>query len=81
MGFEAETRLGDLQAVERKALLKQRDGHLDRIVLLIADSRGNRAVLDQHRENLRGSFPLDTRAILAAIAAGRLPSGNGVVVL
>ena len=81
MGVEAETRLADLQAAERKALLKQRDAHLDRMVLLVADSRGNRAVLERHREDIRGSFPLDTRAILAALGAGRLPSANGIVVL
>lgn len=81
MGVEAETRLADLQAAERKALQKQRDAHLDRMVLLVADSRGNRSVLEQHREDLRGSFPLDTRAILAAVGAGRLPSANGILVL
>lgn len=81
VGVEAETRLGDVQALQRRALLKKRDAELDRLVLLVADTRSNRLVLDAHRELLRGAFPLDTRQILGALRAGHAPSADGIVIL
>jgi hypothetical protein len=81
IGVEAETRPRDLQAVVRKALLKKRDAGLDRMILLLAESRANREMLALHREDLRAVFPLDTRSILAAISKGEPPAGDGIVVL
>ncbi len=81
IGFEAETRLGDIQAVERKVVLKKRDAQLDRMVLVVADTRWNRGAIAQHREALRGSFPLDTRAVLVSLVAGRPPDADGIVIL
>jgi transcriptional regulator with XRE-family HTH domain len=81
IGVEAETRLTDVQAVARKVQLKKRDGRLDGIVLLVSDTQANRAALALHREALRGAFPLDTRVVMAAIAAGVPPPADGIVVL
>jgi transcriptional regulator with XRE-family HTH domain len=81
VGFEAETRIRDVQATERKVQLKKRDAGLRRIVLVVADTKSNRAVLRTHREALRTSFPLDTREVLSALRAGRLPPDDGVVVI
>ncbi len=80
--FEAETRLGDLQAIERRILLKHRDdstvGH---VFLLVAATRTNRRALVLGREALRGNFPLDTREALVSLARGRCPGANGLLVL
>lgn len=81
IGVEAETRPHDIQAVTRRALLKKRDAGLDRLILLIADTRGNRDLLAAHREDLRSMFPLDTREILRALARGEPPSADGIVIL
>jgi transcriptional regulator with XRE-family HTH domain len=81
IGIEAEMRLDDVQALERKLRLKLRDGGVDVLILLVADTRGNRALLAAHRTALRATFPLDSRAVLAALAAGRAPTANGIVVL
>ena len=70
VGVEAETRMSDVQALTRRALLKKRDSSVAVLVLLVADTRANRAILVAHRESLRGSFPLDTREILTAISRG-----------
>jgi transcriptional regulator with XRE-family HTH domain len=81
-GFEAESRLGDLQATERRILLKHRDdatvGH---VFLVVAATRANRRALALGREILRGNFPLDTREALASLARGRCPGASGLLVL
>jgi transcriptional regulator with XRE-family HTH domain len=78
---EAETRLADLQAVERRIALKGRDGGSTRMVILVADTAANRAALAVGREALRHDYPLDTREVMAALAAGRQPGANGIVIL
>jgi len=81
LGVEAETQLYDLQAQTRRALLKQRDADVDVLILLVADTARNRDALRLHREALRGSFPLDTRAVLRSVSRNEPPSANGIVVL
>ena len=80
-GCEAETRLADIQALERRLALKLRDGSVDVLILIVADTANNRAVLRAHREALRSLLPLDGRQILASLAQGRLPEANGLIVL
>jgi transcriptional regulator with XRE-family HTH domain len=77
---DAETRIRDVQALERRTALKRRDTGTDRVILLIADTRSNRAVL----ASLRGSFIHDAlpgTTILAALKSGRDPGGSGIVLL
>ena len=81
IGVEAETRLRDLQAVTRRLELKRRDGGVDLVVLLIADTVSNRRVLAEHRPALRSALPLDGHTVLRAIGAGRSPGASGIVVL
>jgi hypothetical protein len=81
VGIEAETRLADIQALERRLALKRRDGGMDVVILVVADTRSNRRVLAAHREVIRGSFPLDGRAIRAAMGRGDLPTASGLLVL
>ncbi len=81
IGVEAETRLRDLQALLRRIALKQRDSGFDRVVLLIAATRGNRATLREVRDLVREQLPLDSRTMLAALGAGRDPGASGVVLL
>ncbi len=80
-GCEAETRLQDVQALERRLALKQRDGAVDVLILLVSDTASNRRVLHLHRETLRPLLPLDGRALLAALKRGQLPEENGILVL
>lgn len=80
--FEAETRLADLQVVERRVMRKFRDDPtVQHLVLLVADTRANRDVLAIARDALRGNFPLDTRAAMAKLGAGRCPGANAIVIL
>jgi transcriptional regulator with XRE-family HTH domain len=78
---EAESRLRDIQALDRRCALKRRDGGIELVILLVADTAHNRAMLDVHREDLRSSFPLDGRRLLPVLRSGRAPQASGIVVL
>lgn len=77
---EAETVLDDLQALEREINLKRRDAGIERVILLVSDSRRNRAIL-RSADALRRAFPLRSRAVMAALSRGRDPGDDGIVVL
>lgn len=81
IGVEAETRPSDLQATERAIAAKLRDSGTDRAILLLSSTHANRKLVRLHIAALRQTFPLDTRATLAALAAGRDPGDNGLVIL
>lgn len=80
-GIEAETAVTDVQALDRRLALKERDGGMDRVVLLLLDSRRNRAALRASGDHLRLRFPVDSRATLGALARGVDPGGNALVLL
>jgi hypothetical protein len=77
---EAETRIHDVQAVVRGLRAKQRDLGAKRAILLLADTRHNRAVISAVPE-LREQFPISARACLAALSRGKDPGGDSLVIL
>jgi transcriptional regulator with XRE-family HTH domain len=81
IALEAETRLRDIQAQVRAAVLKQQDAGIDRLLILVKGSRGNRLALRESSGLLAATFPVSGRAALAALAAGRDPGGNAIVIL
>jgi transcriptional regulator with XRE-family HTH domain len=80
-GVEAETRPNDVQALDRKLALKIRDGDVDAVVLLLADTRHNRAFLRGPGEALRTRFPFDGKRALELLAAGVALPANAIVLL
>ena len=80
-GCELETRLHDLQAQQRRLTLKERDGNVDVLLLVVSDTTANRSFLDQHREQLRGLLPLDSRQVFEAFRRGELPERSGIVIV
>jgi hypothetical protein len=80
-GSELETRLSDVQALQRRVALKQRDGNVDIVLLVVADTTANRHFLEQHREQLRGLLPLDSRQVLDTFRRGELPEKSGIVIV
>lgn len=80
VGIDAETRLHDLQSLQRRCEAKARDSGVDRVVLLVADTKHNRRVLRDHRGALRSTFPADTGEIARALRMGVLPARSGVVI-
>lgn len=79
--IEAETRPRDVQALERRLALKQRDGGVDWLILLLADTRQNRTFLAGPGPSLRARFPLDGRRALELLAAGVDPGQNAIILL
>lgn len=80
-GIEAETRPRDLQALERRIALKQRDGEVEFVVLLLAGTRHNRALLREHGVDLRARFPVPGARAVELLGAGRSPGGNAIALL
>ena len=81
IGVEAETRLRDIQAVERRVNLKKRDGDVARVILLVRASRSNLTVVRTIGDALRANFPVDSKSALAALRAGRDLGGDALVLL
>jgi len=79
--IEAITRLTDIQGSVRRITLKQRDDRSPRVILLLADTRANSVVRAEADEILSSVFPVGTRAALQALAAGRDPGADAIVVL
>jgi len=80
VGVEAETRIRDAQAVVRRLNLKQRDGELDRVVLLVAGTRANRQAVRLAMDDV-ASFTIASRDALLALREARDPGGNAVIIL
>jgi transcriptional regulator with XRE-family HTH domain len=80
-GIEAETRPIDVQALERKLALKERDGAVDWMILLLADTRHNRSFLRGPGEVLRARFPLPGPRALELLSAGADPATSAIILL
>lgn len=81
IGAEAETRLRDWQALERRIALKARDSGIDRVILLLSATRANRAALRLAQASLHESFPIPARVALHSLAEGRDPGGSAIIML
>ncbi len=81
IGVEAETRARDAQELQRRLALKQRDGMVDHVILLLADTRHNRSFLAAAGTGFRAAFPVDGRTALRALALPADPGGNAIVLL
>lgn len=82
VAVEAETRLRDIQAVQRRVGRKKLDcPGISAVVLLLAATRHNHHVFREFREALLADFPVEPGVLLRALAAGRDPGGSGVLLL
>lgn len=82
IGVEAETRIRDAQALQRRLALKLRDDpRVDHVLLLVNHTAHNRRALVEWRELARAELPLDGATVLRALTSGSVPSAGGVLVL
>jgi transcriptional regulator with XRE-family HTH domain len=80
-GVEAETRLRDLQALDRRLALKERDGGMDRLLLLVLDRCANRTTVRAYADVIHARFPVPGSRALELLAAGADPGGNALILL
>ena len=81
IGVEAETRIRDVQALDRRLALKERDGGMDRLVLLVLDSRSNREIVRAYGDILGVRLPVPGARALGLLGAGVDPGGNALILL
>ena len=81
IAVEVITTLHDLQAQLRAAHLKQRDIGAVRLIIVVAGSRANRSALAEARPALLAIYDLDPRRTFVALAAGRDPGRDCIVLL
>jgi hypothetical protein len=76
---EFESRLVDVQAQTRRIQLKLRDAGLTSVLLVLPDTRANRAAMAAGGPSLLADFPISPRVALARLAAGRHPGGSSII--
>ena len=81
IGAKAVGRLVDTQGQVRPILLKQDAAGVDRMILVLADTRHNRRAIIDGRPTIEPAFPLAARQLLSTLRAGELPSANGVLLV
>jgi transcriptional regulator with XRE-family HTH domain len=78
---EVETRLRDIQALQRRIELRRRDSRVDRVLLMVADTPANRAAIDSAAAVLAAAYPVSARIALAALARSQDPGGDALILL
>jgi transcriptional regulator with XRE-family HTH domain len=81
IGVEAETRVRDIQALLRRVEGKRRDSHLDRVLVVVGDTRTNRLALRASTSILAASFRVSAREALRALGSGQDPGADAVLLL
>lgn len=80
-GVEAETAPRDSQSVARRMQLKERDGRVDGMLLVLRRTVQTRRFVSEAGELLRSVFPVDGTRAIELLRAGVDPGGNAVIVL
>lgn len=81
IAVEVITRLADLQAQVRAAEQKARDIGATRLILVVAATHANRRAVAAASGTLVAAFDLDTRRVMAELAAGHDPGRDAIVLL
>ena len=78
-GVEGEMHPTDMQELGRRLGLKKRDGGVDRLILVMPDSKWCRQLVAYNE--LRVTFPIRSAAALDALRNGRDPGGDAIVLI
>ena len=81
IGVEAETRARDSQDLQRRLNLKRRDGRVDHVILLLADTRHNRDFLRSCSDSFLADFPVPQHRALELLGASTDPGGSAIILL
>lgn len=80
-GVEAETAPHDGQATMRRLTLKQRDGQVDGVLLVLRDTHRSRAFVHEIVDVAGSSFPVAGPRALELLGVGADPGGSAIIVL
>ncbi len=64
VGADLETRIRDVQALVRRTRLRERDGGVDEILLVLSDSATNRGLVAELRETLGAAYETSPRLLV-----------------
>ncbi len=78
-GTELETRIVDAQAQMRRITQKQRDAGVDRLLVVVADTRANRIAIRSAAPLLGSTLAIDDPFALQALAIGELPPRDALI--
>jgi hypothetical protein len=68
-----------MQELQRRLLLKKRDGQVHRLILVLPRSEWSRRLL--RLNDLESTFPVPGAVALRALAAGRDPGGDAATLV
>ena len=78
-GVELESRFVDAQAQHRRISQKLADSDLEIVIVVVADTRANRAAVRAAASYLRPAYAIDDPATYAALRAGLVPTRSGLI--
>jgi transcriptional regulator with XRE-family HTH domain len=81
VGVDIESRVWDVQAIVRRTRSRERDGHVDEILIVLADTAHNRRIAEELRHSLGPEYSTGVRSIIAALRRGGRLLGSGVVLI
>jgi hypothetical protein len=81
VGVDIESRVWDVQAIVRRTRERERDGQVDQILIVLADTAHNRRVIDSLRQALGDAYATSQRLIVAALRRGEPLPGSGVILI
>jgi hypothetical protein len=81
VGTDIESRVHDIQAIVRRTRARERDGNVDHILIVLADTAHNRRVFDELVRSLGDACTTPSRDIVTALRAGTPLPGSGVVLV
>jgi transcriptional regulator with XRE-family HTH domain len=81
VGVDLETRIRDIQALVRRTRMRERDGGVDAIVIVLSDSATNRRLVGELRDALGPDYATNPRVLLRALREGSALVGSGVVLI
>jgi transcriptional regulator with XRE-family HTH domain len=80
-GVEFETRFVDAQGQLRRLNQKTADGGVDRVMIVVADTRANRLAVRAAAGMLASSFAVEDPEAIEALASGRVPPRDAVLLV
>lgn len=81
VGVDLETRIRDVQALVRRTRLRERDGGVGAILIVVSDSATNRRLVGQLRDALGPDYATTARKILSHLRDGTELPDSGVVLI